>query len=222
MTEFNYWKRSQEAEKAFWNKERYTRSHFSKDYWESELKNYCGKIKMDDFAGKDVLEIGCGPKGMIHFISAKKKVGLDPLIEKYKELDILEDGDVTHMVGVGEKIELADKVFDVVICFNVLDHSRIPEDVLKEIYRVLKPRGKLLFHSHCVAWWVGPVRFLLRYIDKPHPWHFFPREIREMIKAAGFKSNFESVSNFHWQARNFIKHIVSKVIIKDYFAILEK
>lgn len=113
---------------------------------------------MEDFEEKRILEIGCGPKGMIHYISGKKKVGIDPLIEEYKRLNILEDGEVKHVIGIGEELKFERESFDIIICFNVLDRSQVPEKVCQEMFRVVKKDGKIIFHSHCIT----PLAKLLR------------------------------------------------------------
>ena len=185
-------------------------------------KNYRGHVQFDDFAQKNVLEVGCGPKGMIHYIEAKQKVGVDPLIEKYEKLGILENGNVKHITGVGEKLDFPDETFDIVICFNVLDHSKEPLKVCQEMYRVLKKSGRIIFHSHCIIPLIKPIRMLLKYVDKPHPWHFTARELKDMFMIVDLKQVFVRIMVFHWKARCFLRHITAKAIIRDYFAIFQK
>lgn len=216
------WDGSQRAEIDFWKQGEQKHGHFSKQYWDRELENYLGHIQLDDFVHKSVLEVGCGPKGMIHYIAAKQKVGIDPLIENYKKLGILEDGDVKHLTGVGEELDFPNETFDIIICFNVLDHSKEPSKVCHEMSRVLKKNGRIIFHSHCITPLVKPIRILLKYVDKPHPWHFTSGELKNMFMNAGFKQNFARMTVFHWKARCFVRHITAKAIIRNYFAILQK
>ncbi len=216
------WDISQKAEMEFWKQDEQKYAHFSKRYWEQELDNYLGNVQFDDFAQKNVLEVGCGPKGMIHYITAGRKVGVDPLIEEYQKVGILEDGDVKHVTGVGEKLDFPDETFDIVICFNVLDHSNEPSKVCLEMHRVLKKSGRIIFHSHCIIPLIKPVRMLLKYVDKPHPWHFTTRELKSLFMNVGFKQIFTRITVFHWKARSLIRHASAKAIIRNYFAILQK
>jgi ubiquinone/menaquinone biosynthesis C-methylase UbiE len=186
------------------------------------LKNYLGHIQFNDFAGKYVLEIGCGPKGMIHYIPAKQKLGIDPLIEEYKKIGILEDGDVEHFTGVGESLDFPDDTFDMLICFNVLDHSKEPSKVCREMFRVLKKNGRIIFHSHSIPPLLKPIRFLLKYFDRPHPWHFTPGELRRMFAGAGYNEIFSRITVFHWKARSFIRQAAAKAIMRNYFVIAQK
>ncbi len=159
---------------------------------------------------------------MIHYIQAREKVGVDPLIEEYRKLNILEDGNVKHITGVGEKLDFPDEIFDTIICFNVLDHSKKPSKICKEMYRVLKKHGKIIFHSHCITPLIKPTRIFLKYVDKPHPWHFTSEELRNMCVDTGFKQIFAKITVFHWKATELIRHIAAKAIIRDYFAVFQK
>ena len=80
----------------------------------------------------------------------------------------------------------------------------------------------MVFHSHCIISLVNPIRALLEYFDEPHPWHFTPEEIKKMFLEANLKEKFTRIAIFHWKPRNFIKHIMAKAIVRDYYAILEK
>jgi len=154
--------------------------------------------------------------------NAIEKVGIDPLIENYKKLGILEDGDVKHLTGVGEELDFSDEAFDMIICFDVLDHSKEPSKVCREMYRVLKKNGSIVFHSPCVISPIKPIRILLKYVDKPHPWHFTSGELNDMFANASFKQSFVGITDFHWKARCLVRHVAAKAIIRNYFAIFQK
>ena len=216
------WNGSQKAELEFWEQGAHKYGHFSRQYWDKELDNYLGHVGPDDFKGQRVLEIGCGPKGMIHYIDAAEKVGVEPLVAQYERLGILEDGGVEHVEGVGENLEFPDGAFDRVICFNVLDHSRDPSTVCREIHRVLNEQGLVVFHSHFIARVFRPVRFLLERVDKPHPWHFTLPELRGMFADAGLTPSFDRVTGFHWKAQSLVRQVAATTIIRNYFAVLRK
>ncbi len=50
----------------------------------------------------------------------------------------------TDVVCIGEDLPFADAQFDHVLCLAVLEHTRRPWDVAREIHRVLKPGGTVL------------------------------------------------------------------------------
>jgi len=88
-----------------------------------------------------------------------------------------------------EDIPFDSDCFDVVITTNTLDHSLKPERGLREMHRVLKRGGSLILTVNCYA----PFHRLLRLAkekvgmrDKPHPYNFPQRQVKAMIKEAGF------------------------------------
>jgi len=216
------WHRSQKAEIEFWKKRPKVDSHFSTIYWKKELSEF-GR-GFDIFENKKIIEIGCGPMGMIHYIPGKEKIGLDPLIENYENLGILENRDVKYIKGKAEIINFCDNYFDIAICLNVLDHTENPKEVLRDIKRVLKFGGILILHTHYIIYWFKKLFiFFIKILDKPHPHHFNHKEINKMINDAnGYKAIFKKNTVFHWKARNIIKHIIAKLIVRNYYVILKK
>lgn len=53
------------------------------------------------------------------------------------------DYPTTDVIGIGEKLPFKSDVFDAVFSLSVLEHVKNPFECAKEIYRVLKPGGKL-------------------------------------------------------------------------------
>ena len=140
--------KSLNSEKDFW-KNPCNYHKFSRDYWSLVLKR--DDLSFSFFDNKIICEIGCGPFGIIYFINkAKKKYGVDPLINFYKEIGILKPKDDVILINTaGESVEqIEDKTIDIVICYNVLDHVLNPKKVLSEINRILNNRGILYFHSN--------------------------------------------------------------------------
>ena len=222
MSKKTDWRKSQQAEIKFWKKGPKVYNHFSTIYWKKEFSEF-GR-SFDIFESKKIIEIGCGPKGMIHYIPGNEKIGLDPLIEEYEDLGILEDGNVKHIKGSAERINFSNNYFDIAICFNVLDHTENPKEVLREIKRVLKFGGILILHTHFVIYWFKKLFiFLIKKLDKPHLHHFNYEEINKMINDAnGYEAIFKKNTIFHWKSKNIIKHIIAKVIVRNYYVILKK
>ena len=96
---------------------------------------------------KVILDIGCGPRGSLEWAkNTKERIGLDPLIAKFKKFGI-ENHKARYIEGVAEEIPIHDNFFEVISSFNSFDHFDNINEALKEIYRVLKPNGLFLLIS---------------------------------------------------------------------------
>jgi SAM-dependent methyltransferase len=88
----------------------------------------------------DILDFGCGSKPyMSLFPHAKSYIGVDfESVESSKNpaIDVYYDG---------KTIPFPDNHFDAIFCTEVLEHIFNKEEILPELYRVLKPQGVGLF-----------------------------------------------------------------------------
>ena len=120
----------------------------------------------------DVLDVGCGRKPYRDLVSAARYVGLDV------------DSPVTRALGAadmfygGGKFPLADAIFDGVLCSQVFEHVFTPEAFLSEIYRVLRPGGRLLL----------TVPFVWDEHEQPHDFaRYSSFGLRALLERAGFE-----------------------------------
>ncbi len=98
----------------------------------------------DWFAGKRMLDIGCGPTGSLEWATmAAERVGLDPLVDNYRSLGI-EGHAMQYVNAPSENIPFPTAYFDVVSSFNSLDHVDELEQTVDEIKRVVTAGGTLL------------------------------------------------------------------------------
>lgn len=132
------------------------KGRFEMDYWKGKFHEEGGKLKndhykhlytevwgLDDdfFAGKKMLDIGCGPRGSLEWADmVAERVGIDPIVDKYRGLGI-EKHKMTYCHSPVESAPYADGYFDIVTSFNSLDHVDDVDAAIKEIKRVCKPGG---------------------------------------------------------------------------------
>jgi ubiquinone/menaquinone biosynthesis C-methylase UbiE len=101
-------------------------------------------LTTDDYAGKKILDIGCGPRGSLEWANmAEERVGLDPLADKYMKLGAA-NHKMTYVASPSEQIPFPDGHFDIVTSFNSLDHVDDLARTIHEIKRVAKPNGRFL------------------------------------------------------------------------------
>jgi ubiquinone/menaquinone biosynthesis C-methylase UbiE len=101
------------------------------------------------FRGKDVLEVGCGiaTDGMEFARNGANYVGIDltpKSIELAKErFNLFTVAGKFEVANAEESLPFPDDSFDHVYSFGVIHHSPVPERIVQEIYRVLRPGGTL-------------------------------------------------------------------------------
>lgn len=90
-----------------------------------------------------VLDLGCGNGLSTNYIKGKFVVGLDlsqvQMVRAKKRFR-----KINYVVGNASKLPFKSNTFDLVVAINLLHHITDSEKVLNEVYRVLKPGGKLL------------------------------------------------------------------------------
>ena len=97
-----------------------------------EIKSLSGEIN-----GR-ILDVGCGTKPYLSFFNCTEYIGLEfdtGIDSEKKQADYYYDG---------KTFPFESESFDSIICNQVLEHVFEPKEFLSEIYRVLKPGGKLL------------------------------------------------------------------------------
>lgn len=127
-----------------------------------------------------LLDVGCGLGELLSLYlkdnQSKEVWGID--INQHcveycclKELPVIK--------GDAENIPFYNDNFDCVICSHVLEHLKNPDKAIKEMHRVLKPKGKLII--------IVPTN--KSFHDAPDKTHitFFDEERLEILKDFGFK-----------------------------------
>lgn len=169
--------------------------------------NYAGK----SVRNKSVLDVGCGTgygTNCLANLGAEKVTGID--ISK-KFIDIAKKKyikpNVRFEVLDALKLERLEEKFDIITCFEVLEHLPIGthEEFLSDVGRILKSEGKLFLST--------PNRLLASPgSDKPlFPYHtkeFSPKELKEILER-----HFQSVVVYgvRYNSEERIKRIASLV-----------
>jgi SAM-dependent methyltransferase len=109
------------------------------------------KIPRDHFAGKTILDLGCGPYPLSIAFEDCHIIGLDPLVHEYERagFPLSEFADrVTFVRGFAEDMPFSSQSFDAVISVNAIDHVDDFAGAAREIGRVLKKNGVLRMQVH--------------------------------------------------------------------------
>jgi ubiquinone biosynthesis O-methyltransferase len=157
-----------------------------------------------DWQGKDVLDIGCGGGFMSEALAQRgaKVGGIDPAekaIAIAQRHAISQNLSICYLVGIGEKLPVADANLDYVVCVDVLEHVSDLGQVIGEVRRVLRPGGQFLFDTINRTWlavfvlvFFGERILRLLPMGTHDPAKFIrPAELAAILAAHGF-----TVSNF--------------------------
>lgn len=119
--------------------------------------------RFEAFAGKDVLEIGCGiaTDGFEFAKNGARYVGIDLTpnsIRLAKERFALFNVEGTFEVAnAEERVPFEDGSFDHIYSFGVLHHSPNTQAIVDEMYRVLRPGGTftvMLYNRSSINYWI--------------------------------------------------------------------
>lgn len=171
------------------------------------------RAEMVGKASGKVLEVGAGNGANLPYYTeaAEKIVGLEPcvaVLEKAKKRlrKIADKGELKigldryeFVAGGGEKMDFADNSFDTAIACLVFCTIPDAAGAAKEVFRVLKPGGKLLFFEH-VRFPEGRMQRVQEFVNPA--WKVFGcgchlnRDTESVFSDAGFEfANIERYRN---------------------------
>lgn len=135
------------------------------------------------------IDVGSGPTCLGRFFNSPRKAYCDPLMDFYKEYYgdklPLAQGSV-FINSMAENMPFCDNTFDVALCYNMLDHSFKPAEIIFEIKRVLKPGGYLLLgiytHGNILKTLRSLGESLVIFKERPHPYSFTIDNVTSMLK----------------------------------------
>ncbi len=96
------------------------------------------RLNLEQGSLGDVLDVGCGDQIYRHLLCSRS----------YRGIDVAESGHVTKhkdaQIFDGQNIPFLDSSFDFVLCTEVLEHAKSPEQLLLEMKRVVRSTGLIL------------------------------------------------------------------------------
>jgi SAM-dependent methyltransferase len=195
MIDQSKWAVTQAHEKEHWrkNRERYTSDH-SKRILRLKAERSERRIRQFIELKEDsrILEIGGAGEPTVDFFSEGRRTSLDPLNDFYSgQFSNLLDPKVRRVSATAEDIPFEDQFFDLIMIHNVLDHTRNPSQVMRELRRCLKVGGilSLSVNTFPVYWVWGRRLFpLLGGSDHLlHPHSFWVGKVLRELRGVGFQ-----------------------------------
>lgn len=144
------------------------------------------------FKGKRCLDVGCGGgrySMAMALMGAKSVVGMDVsesgLADASARAERLGYTNVTFKQASALKIPFADAEFDFVCCSGVLHHTRGVERGLREIHRVLQPRGSM----YLLLYGAGGLFWSLNSLLRPFAALVSQADLDKAVEDAGYAAN---------------------------------
>jgi len=167
-------------------RDQYAKGGLGRRYWD-----YRDHSAFRYITGNDILDAGCGEgitlEKLVKIFPAARVVGIDTEPEN---LEICRKQNLPVREGSVYALPFADASLDTVLFSEVIEHLDAPEKALAEIFRVLRPGGRVIiifpndrtFLLARLA--VGMVREA--FYDPGHVRQWTPRQIHRSLNAAGF------------------------------------
>ena len=163
--------------------------------WHQDALSLAGRVQ-----GLQVLEVGCGQGGFsLHLANlGASVVGTDfssKAIEISTNRQLAQESSAKFLVADAQALPFADKSFDLVVSCECLEHVPIPEKALAEMFRVLKPNGRLVLTTEnysngmLIYWllsWVQGKPFNSGSDVQPIDHFFLYWRVIRMMRKAGF------------------------------------
>ena len=131
-----------------------------------------------------ILDVGCGNGNLFTLLPDGKYelYGVDFSKNMIDEAKMNCKLQATFSVADAESLPFDDDSFDMIVCNASFHHYTRPDDVLKEMRRVLKPSGKLLIGDPYVPGIARPlINVLIKFSDKGD-YHFYGfNEMQELF-----------------------------------------
>jgi 2-polyprenyl-6-hydroxyphenyl methylase/3-demethylubiquinone-9 3-methyltransferase len=172
--------------------------------------------------GKSALEVGCGG-GILSEEIARMGFDLTGIDPSKHSLQIASDHAkagrlrIKYDIGTGEALPYRDNAFDIVLCFDVLEHVRDVPKVISEISRVLKPGGVFCydtfnrtFMSKLVA--INISQVWKRFAFAPpnlHVWEMFikPDELKSLLRQTNLEWKEHKGMDINVSLFTFLKYL---------------
>lgn len=158
-----------------------------------------------------IIDLGCGRGGFVYHLQQfgyKNVKGYDVSQEQLDYarqlgLNNIFEGDIIAVAG-----SLKTNSVDVIILFDVIEHLQRPLllQLLDEVYRILKPEGKVLVHAPNAQGIFGNA---VRYGDLTHETAFTSSSLRQLFKGTGFtKIDCREDKPLLYSFKSFLRRVI--------------
>ncbi|MEK7497552.1 MAG: methyltransferase domain-containing protein [Patescibacteria group bacterium] len=197
-------------------------NYYEKEIARNLLKRYWHTLKVSTFRKltknlrpKKILDVGCASGRMANEVSKIFPEAKISAIDAYSKTINYGKKKYPHInfsVEDAHKLSFKSSTFDLVICYEVIEHVVDPKRVLAEIRRVMKKNGRALVVMDSGNWlfrivWFISENTISRVWQGAHLHPFKHRELENAIKKVGFKIVNKHFSHFGMEVSFYLKNI---------------
>ena len=103
---------------------------------------------------------------------------------------------IEFRIGDVEQLPYEDDTFDVITCSHSFHHYPNKDKAMSEMYRVLKPDGRLMIIDGCRDVLIGRIVFDIVGKLEKHVYHLLGHEFRDIYRRNGFNNIAQKRFNF--------------------------
>lgn len=166
----------------------------------------------------DLLDVGCGEGNIVNFAAINKHITRSIGIDLSRDLlDYANQGPGEFCHAHAEHIPFKNQSFNCIVLAEILEHVIDVDKVLKEVYRLLKPSGKLIITVPYKEeeWLKGDDK-----INEQHVRSFTEESIKDLISSYGFKC-FSTVSGELEEIFEYTKQPVQRRMVFIYLVCIK-
>lgn len=160
-----------------------------------------------------VLEIGCGDGALLKEIQANYNVrGVD--ISKYAITKASKIIDSKKLKVLDIEKEDIDGDFDIILAFDVMEHLKNPDEVIKKIKKSLRKNGVFIFSVPNNYGIFGKMMTkIFNFIDKTHVSTFQRQKWIHLLEDNNFNIEVVNHGLLGYQKKDFVKHFSFNLVI---------
>lgn len=178
------------------------------NFLSKELDNQLRFIPKENLNEKSIIDVGCATGFLLDYL--KPKVTKTTAIEKNKAfLNFLsKSGHATY----SDFDQINEEKFDLVTCFNVIEHVEDAVKFVKNLYKILKPGGTLLIETP------NANDYLLSVLDEDfasffyrvqHRFYFDEKSLKHLMQYAGI-TNYTFLFSQKYGLKNLLNWVKNK------------
>src|SRR3989344_84436 len=188
---------------------------YYKNYFVLEKTHWLFKIRRKIFfyfiqkyskPGSKIFDFGCGSG---YLVGELQKMGHDAHGMDFEKeaIDYGTNSGIKNLtLGKGDKLEYANKNFDLLTAFDVLEHIENEKPVIEELVRILKPGGKMIISVPAYQWLWG--------VQDEVSHHFRRYTAGSLLKVLSADKNLKILRKTYFNTFLFLPIVIVRMLSK--------